>query len=137
MAAEFPMVFEDKVGKYTGPPAKISMKPGGMPRFSKPRPVPFALLDNVEQELSRLQKDGVIESVSHAEWASPLVPILKNDRTVRLCVDYKRTVNPSVDIDTYPVPTLEQLYAKQVGGQTFSKLDLRHAYQQIPLDADS
>ena len=107
------------------------------PKFCKPRPVPFGLQEGVEQELKRLCDAGTIESVTHAEWASPVVPILKNDGSIRLCGDYKKTVNPSVDIDTYPVPTLEQLYAKLAGGQTFSKLDLRHAYQQIPLDLES
>lgn len=40
-------------------------------------------------------------------------------------------------METYPVPRAEELWAAMSGGQKFTKLDLRDAYQQIPLDAES
>lgn len=40
-------------------------------------------------------------------------------------------------LDTYPIPKVEDLFAKLAGGKTFTKLDLSQAYQQLPLDEDS
>ena len=34
-------------------------------------------------------------------------------------------------------PRIEDLFASLTGGQLFTKLDLAHAYQQVPLDKDS
>ena len=35
------------------------------------------------------------------------------------------------------MPKIEDLFARLAGGKKFSKLDIAHAYQQIPLDEDS
>ena len=40
-------------------------------------------------------------------------------------------------MDSYPLPRIEDLFAKLSGGTVFSKLDLAHAYLQIHLDEDS
>ena len=40
-------------------------------------------------------------------------------------------------LDKYPIPKVEDLFAKLAGGKTFTKLDLSQAYQQLPLDKES
>ena len=40
-------------------------------------------------------------------------------------------------LEVYPLPRIDELFASLSGGQAFSKLDLSHAYQQIPLAEDS
>ena len=72
-----------------------------------------------------------------ADWAAPIVPVLKGDSRVRICGDYKVTVNRFARLDKYPIPRIEELFALLAGGQTFTKLDLSHAYLQIPLEPDS
>ena len=47
------------------------------------------------------------------------------------------TVNQCADVDQYPFPNTEDLFATLAGGQVFSKNDLSHAYQQVELDEDS
>ena len=39
--------------------------------------------------------------------------------------------------DVYPLPHVDELYAKLSGGETFTKLDLSNAYQQLELDDES
>ena len=56
---------------------------------------------------------------------------------MRICGDYKITVNRVAKVDNYPLPRIEDLFASLTGGKHFSKLDLAHAYQQIPLHEDS
>ena len=63
-----------------------------------------------------------------------MVLVLKPDGNIRFCGDYKITINPVLDIDRHPLPTLEDLFATLVGGQKFSKLDLWHAYQLVLLE---
>ena len=56
---------------------------------------------------------------------------------MRICGDYKVTVNPVLDVDHYPLPTPEDLFATLAGGNKFSTLDLSHAYQQVCLEEES
>jgi len=75
--------------------------------------------------------------VDHSEWATPVVPILKGDGSVRLCGDFKITVNPVLVSTEYPLPKIEHLYARIAGARYFSKIDLKDAYQQLVLDDSS
>ena len=68
------------MGTLEGFEAKISIDPNAAPIFSKARSVPYALRDKVEAELERLVNEGTLEPVQFADWASPIVAILKNDR---------------------------------------------------------
>ena len=120
-----------------GMKAKFHIHPDATPKFCKARPVPYALKAKVEAELNRLEKNGVIRHVEFAQWAAPMVPIVKVDGSIMICGDYKLTVNRAAKTDSYPLPRIEDLFASLSGGQLFSKLDLAHAYQQIPLDEKS
>ena len=97
--------------------------------FHKARPVPYALREKIEQDLERLEKAGTIEPVQYSEWATPIVPVMKNNGTVRVCGDSKLTVNK--------VSKLDDLYTKLAGGQTFTELDLSHDYEQMLVEDDS
>ena len=63
-----------------------------------------------------------------------MVAVPKKDGRVRLCGDYKVMVNPALDVDQYPLPCQEDLFASLAGGKHFITLDLTHAYQQLILD---
>ena len=106
------------------------------PRFFKPRLVSYCLKEKIEQELARLQDDGMISPVRFSDWAAPIVPVVKNDGTFCICGDYKVTVNLVAKQNSYPLPRVEDLFAKVSGGRIFSKLDLRHAYLQNELDKE-
>ncbi len=130
-------VFEEGLGPMNTFEASLSVKPGCKPRFHKARPVPFALKPAIERELDRLEEAGIIQKVAHSQWAAPIVPVPKGDGKIRLCGDYKVTVNPELDIDQYPLPKPDELFAKLAGGRKFSKIDLTNAYQQMKLEESS
>ena len=60
--------------------------------------------------------------------------LLKKYGSIRICGDYKLTVNQAAKVDTYPLPCIENLFTLLAGGKAFSKLDLARAYQQVSLD---
>ena len=113
--------------------ARLVLKPGAKAKFCRPRPVPYALREPIERELKRLESEGIVERVSHSDWAAPIVAVPKQDGSVRICGDYKVTVNPTLDIDQYPLPRPEDLMTCLSGGHRFTKLDLSSAYQQMVL----
>ena len=125
------------MGKLKDVEAKIYIEEGAQPSFKKARPVVFARRAEVERELDRLQSLGVIKPVRFSDWASPIVPVLKGDGRVRICGDFKATVNRAARVEKYPIPRIDKLFASLAGGVVFSKLDLSHAYLQIPLDEAS
>ncbi len=88
----------------------------------------------MEVELQRLVEEKIIEPVQFTEWAAPIVPVKKSDGSIRICGDYKLTVNRASSVEQYLIPKVEDLFAQLAGGQKFSKLDMSHAYQQIMLD---
>ncbi len=118
-------------------PSNVLMySPSATPTFCKARKVPYALREKVENELNRLEANG---PVKFSNWAAPVVPVLKPDGSIRICGDYKLTVNKAAKLDPYPLPKIEDLFARLAGGEeiNFTKLDIAHAYQQIPLDSSS
>ncbi|XP_062531463.1 uncharacterized protein K02A2.6-like [Bombyx mori] len=79
----------------------------------------------------------VLRPVEHSDYASPIVPVLKRDGSVRICADYSVTINKQLVVEQYPLPTVNELFSKLYGGQKFTKLDLSMAYGQFCLDEES
>ena len=130
-------VFSPELSTLKGITTTVQLDASAKPCFCKARTVPYSLKGKIEQELDRLVKQGVIEPITFSEWAAPIVPVLKKDGTVRICGDYKLSVNQASKVDSYPLPKIDDLFASLAGGKTFSKLDLANAYQQISLDEQS
>ena len=130
-------VFAEGLGTFKGGKVTLHVEPQVKPKFFKARPLPFSLKDKVEEELQRLESLGIITLVKHSNWAAPVVPVLKQNGTIRLCGDYRITVNQASKVDTYPLPKVEDLFAAMSGGKVFTKLDMSQAYLQLPLDDNS
>ncbi|XP_026314449.1 LOW QUALITY PROTEIN: uncharacterized protein K02A2.6-like [Hyposmocoma kahamanoa] len=129
-------VFSDQLGCFNKYKIKLSLKEGARPVFFKARPVAFALREKIEQELDRLCNIGVIEPVECSEFASPIVPVLKHDGSVRICADYSQSINKQLVLEKYPLPTVQELFTRLHGGVQFSKLDMSSAYNQLQIIDD-
>ena len=68
---------------------------------------------------------------------TPIVPVAKSNGTVRICGDYKTTVNPQLQTEEYSLPRIDDIFAKLAGGQKFTKIDLRQAYHQMEVEEES
>ena len=69
-------------------------------------------------------KQGYWTPASQSKWATPLVPVPKKDGGVRICGDYKPTVNTQIKIAHHPLPTVELITSKLSGNIVFSKIYL-------------
>ena len=63
--------------------------------------------------------------------------VLKRNGSIRICGDFKISVNHVLISNPYLLPNAEDLFATLVGGEIFSKLDLSNAYQQLELTEES
>jgi len=101
------------------------------------RRVPLVLKHAVEATLDRLEQAGVLEKVCVSEWATPLVMVPKKNGHVRLCGDYRITINPAMDVKQYSLPCSEDLFATLARGKWFTILDLTNTYYQVLLNETS
>lgn len=131
---DFPIIFSGKLGLFNKRKFELQLKDEAKPRYLKPRVVPYALKELVEQEINRLVDESIIQTV---EYGKPIVPILKPDGSIHLCGDYKVTINGMLHIGRHPIPRVNELFLALRGGQQFSKLDPSQAYQQFKLDEKS
>ena len=130
-------VFSEDLGTIKPFQANLFLKKGAKPKFCHARPVPYAMKAAVDQELNKLEKVGVLKKVDFSDWATQVVVVPKKNGRVRLCRDYNEPINPVIDVDQYPLPRSEDLFATLTGGKNFTVLDLSNAYQQLPLHEKS
>ncbi|GFR58001.1 Pol polyprotein [Elysia marginata] len=79
-------VFKSLAGCLRGTKIKLYTEPGAIPKFCRARKLLYALRKAIEEELSRLQRDGIIKPIEHSEWATPIVPVWKKNGTVSIYV---------------------------------------------------
>ncbi|XP_026562019.1 uncharacterized protein K02A2.6-like, partial [Pseudonaja textilis] len=132
--ADYADVFSEELGCYNGTPISFTVDPQAVPIRLKPRRVPFAIRPKLDAELDKLLKQGVIEPTDFANWETPIVTPLKKDGSLRICSDYKTTINKYLQVSAYPVPVIQHLLHTFEPGSIFAKLDMSQAYQQFPVD---
>lgn len=111
--------------------ARLAIRDDTRPIFCRARKVPFKLMPLVEKEIEKLVDRGILIKTNTSAWATPVVPVLKKDGTVRLCGDFSMTLNKHLLVDEHPLPTIDELFYTVAGGDKFSKIDLKQAYLQM------
>ena len=125
---EFPLVFSDLPGKtelcqlhiHTGVAQPIALCTHRLPDKFR---------EGVRAELEKLLAIKVIEP-SYSPWASPIVPVPKQDGSIRLCIDYRR-LNSITRPDPYYMITLNEILERVGSSSCLSKLDLAKGFYQI------
>lgn len=91
-------------------------------------------MDKVSEAVDRMVADGILSPVTTAEWATPVVPVVKPDGSIRVCGGLRLTVNTAMVMKQYPLPRVEDIFARLNGGEVFTTLDLTQACNKLPLD---
>ena len=129
-------LFDPGVGEVSDVSVSLDLKHDSRPKYCKPRPIPFAIKERVGKAIQKMVETGMLKPINHSEYASPIVPVIKSDGSIRLCGDYKSTVNPYLDTTVYPLPSIEDCLSEMVNGELFTKLDIRQAYNNLCLNEE-
>ena len=130
-------LFDGQLGLLKGIKAHVELVEGAKPMYTKPYRVPYALRPKVELELGKLEKAGVVTPVTSSDWATGFVVVPKKNVAIRLCGNYKTTVNPQLKTVSPPNINFDDILADLAGGVKFSKLDLANAYNQMEVSEES
>ena len=103
--------------------------------YRKPYPIPIKHHEEVKRQVNELVKQGIVRP-SRSPYNSPLVPVVKKDGGLRLCLDF-RALNKQIEDDRFPLPHIQTILAQLGKSEYFTCLDLRQGYHQIPLTEDS
>lgn len=101
------------------------------------RRIPIPLEEKVNDKIKELIDKDIIEEVDKSsKWVSPIVPVLKDNGEIRICVDMRRA-NKAILRENHPLPTIDTILPKMRNAKLFSKLDIKDAFHQLELHPDS
>ena len=86
-------------------------------------------LQELRVQLHELLDKGFIR-LSTSPWGSPVLFAKKMDKTLRLCIDYRRLNRVSIK-NKYPLPRIDDLFDQLRGVRVYSKIDLGTGYHQL------
>ena len=117
-------IFKDELGTIT---AKLALQDNVVPKFRRPRPVPFSITQKLKRSWKSWKKQAYWRKYRTANGLHrSCVP--KKDGRIHICSDYKVT---DLEVDQYPLPKPEDLFATLAGGKKFTTLDMSQAYNQL------
>ena len=79
----------------------------------------------------------MIKKTDKSSWESPIVVVLKYNNTVRICIDYKATINQSVEDEQYVLQTKMDYILPLSVQSFFGKLDFSRACAQLNVYQES
>ncbi|XP_065195816.1 uncharacterized protein LOC135827216 [Sycon ciliatum] len=96
LQTKYAEVFGDDQGCLKATTAQLTLQPDAKPKFLRARQLPLSLKAQVGAKIRRMEAAGIVSRVDWSDWATPVVPVPKPNGTVRLCGDFKVTVNPQL-----------------------------------------
>ncbi|XGW21465.1 hypothetical protein V3C99_004430 [Haemonchus contortus] len=130
-------VFKTGLGLCTKTKATLRLKPDAHPVFRKKRPVPYAYVAALDEEIDRLLAEQVLSPVDYSAWAAPIVVVKKSNGTLRLCADFSTGLNDALMLHQHPLPSPDDVFAKLNGGTAFTQIDFADAYLQIEVEDEA
>ena len=113
---------------------EINIEPGSVPIKQKTRGIPYNYRADFKKMILEMKSAGLIVD-SKSPWCSPVRLVRKKDKSIRVCVDYRKLNNVTIK-DAYPIPRIEDLFSYLKPAKVFTTLDLASGYYQVKMDAD-
>ena len=106
------------------------------PCIDPPRRIPYAIQNQVKQELDRMISLGVIVPQNEpTPWVNSIT-IVKKASKVRVCLDPTK-LNKAIRRGPHQTKTIEEVIARTAGSKYFSVIDAKTGYWQIELNTPS
>ena len=116
---------------------KIHVDPNVTPVVHPPRQIPISMRDKVKDELSRMEREGIIKKVTKpTSWVNSMVVGTKPNGSIRICID-PRDLNKAVKRQHYPLLTVDDVVSRMPNAKVFSKIDCTSGFWQLELDNES
>ncbi|WJX67949.1 hypothetical protein P8452_52368 [Trifolium repens] len=109
---------------------KLPIKAGKKPVKQLPRRFAPEIMSKIKEEIERLRKSKFIRASRYVEWLANIVPVIKKNGTLRVCIDF-RDLNNATPKDEYAMPVAEMLVDSAAGFEFLSMLDGYSGYNQI------
>uniref|UniRef100_A0A2N9EJ07 Reverse transcriptase domain-containing protein n=1 Tax=Fagus sylvatica TaxID=28930 RepID=A0A2N9EJ07_FAGSY len=109
---------------------RLPIKAGFEPYQQAPRRMAPDIILKVKEEIERLVAANFIRPARYVEWLSNIVPVMKKNGKLRICVDF-RNLNNATPKDEYPMPMANLLVDGVAGYQILSMMDGHSGYNQI------
>ena len=88
-------------------------------------------------ELDRLVREGIITEVhDHTEWINSIVPVMKEDGSLRLCLNPK-DLNKAIERNQWYARTLDDILPELAQSKYFTVKDATSGFWHVPLDLRS
>ena len=85
-------------------------------------------------ELDRLVREGIITEVhEHTEWINSIVPVMKEDSSLRLCLDPKE-LNKAIERNQWYARTLDDILPELVQSKYLTIKDTTSGFWHVLLD---
>ena len=109
---------------------QLPIKSRKKPVKQTPRRFAPEILSKIKTEVERLLKCKFIRTMRYVEWIANIVPVIKKNGTLRVCIDF-RDLNAATPKDDYPMHVAEMLVDSADGHEYLSMLDGYSRYNQI------
>ncbi|XP_050211472.1 uncharacterized protein LOC126661660 [Mercurialis annua] len=114
---------------------KLSLKSGFRPFQQPPRRMSREVDTLIQDEIKRLEDAKFIREAQYTEWLSNIVPVMKKNGKLRVCVDFWN-LNLATPKDEYPMPVADMLIDRAAGHTILSFLDAHSGYNQVPISKE-
>nr|KYP62764.1 Transposon Ty3-I Gag-Pol polyprotein [Cajanus cajan] len=101
---------------------RLPMIPEKKPVKQSPRRFAPEVIEKIKEEIERLLKAKFIRTSRYAEWISNVVPVIKKNGKLWVCIDF-RDLNTATPKDEYPMPIAETMIDAAAGNEIMSLLD--------------
>ena len=135
MLREYHDVFKG-IGTLPGGPYHIRLKEQYRPVQHPPRSVPVAMQTAYKAELDRLTKGIITEVKEHTEWINLIVPVMKPNGSLRLCLDPK-DLNKAIERNQWYSRTIDDILPELARSKYKTLKDATSGYWHVVLDLAS
>ncbi|KAM1089966.1 hypothetical protein ACFX19_017873 [Malus domestica] len=109
---------------------ELRIKPECKPFRQPPRRFSTEVQLGIKDELVRLLKAGFIRTARYVEWLANIVPVLKKNGALRICIDF-RNLNLATPKYEYSMPISDLLIDAAANHAILSFMDGHAGYNQI------
>lgn len=95
---------------------KLPIGPNKKPVKQTPSRFAPQIQSKIKEKIERLLKCGFIRTAKYIDWLANIVPVVKKNWTLRVCIDFK-DLNQATPKDDYPMSVVEMLVDSAAGNE--------------------